>query len=69
MATMKTDMLASVASSMQDRAGASPGNTPPVPTSSLARRSEGWRRHESAAVIRLDRISADPNQPRTEFDP
>jgi ParB family chromosome partitioning protein len=24
---------------------------------------------ESAAVIRLDRIIADPNQPRTEFDP
>jgi ParB family transcriptional regulator, chromosome partitioning protein len=69
MATMKTDMLASVASSMQDRAGASPGNTPPAAASSLARRSEGWRRHESAAVIRLDRIIADPNQPRTEFDP
>jgi ParB family transcriptional regulator, chromosome partitioning protein len=69
MATMKTDMLASVASSMQDRAGASPGNTHPVAPSSLARRSEGWRRHESAAVIRLDRIIADSNQPRTEFDP
>jgi ParB family transcriptional regulator, chromosome partitioning protein len=69
MATMKTDMLASVASSMKDRAGASPGNTPPAPTSSLARRSEGWKRLESAAVIRLDRIIADPNQPRAEFDP
>ena len=69
MATIKTDMLASVASSMQDRAGVSPGNNPPVATSSLARRSEGWRRLEAAAVIRLDRIIADPNQPRTEFDP
>ena len=69
MATMKTDMLASVASSMQDRAGASPGNSPPVAASSLARRSEGWRRLESAAVIRIDRIIADPNQPRAEFDP
>jgi ParB family chromosome partitioning protein len=68
MATIKTDMLASVASSMQDRAGASPGNTPIGP-SSLARRSEGWRRLEAAAVIRLDRIVADPNQPRAEFDP
>jgi ParB family chromosome partitioning protein len=68
MATMKTDMLASVASSLQDRAGVSPGNTPGAP-SSLARRSEGWRRLESAAVIRLDRIIPDPNQPRAEFDP
>jgi ParB family chromosome partitioning protein len=67
MATMKTDMLASVASSLQDRSGASPGNTPGAP-SSIARRSEGWRRLESAAVIRLDRIIADPNQPRVEFD-
>jgi ParB family transcriptional regulator, chromosome partitioning protein len=84
MATMKADMLASVASSLQDRAGAPPGSTPgappgstpgaslgntPLASSSLARRSEGWRRLESAAVIRLDRIVADPNQPRVEFDP
>ena len=36
MATMKTDMLASVASSMKDRAGASPGNGHPASPSSLA---------------------------------
>ena len=67
MATTKTDMLANVASSMRDRPGVSPGSA--AAPSSLARRSEGWKRLEAAAVIRLDRIIADPNQPRTEFDP
>jgi ParB family transcriptional regulator, chromosome partitioning protein len=67
MATMKTDMLANVASSMQGRPVVSPGSA--AAPSSLARRSEGWKRLESAAVIRLDRIVADPNQPRKEFDP
>ncbi|HMB05719.1 MAG TPA: ParB/RepB/Spo0J family partition protein [Isosphaeraceae bacterium] len=67
MATMKTDMLANVASSMQGRPVVSPGSA--ATPSSLARRSEGWKRLESAAVIRLDRIVADPNQPRKEFDP
>src|SRR5512142_1047779 len=67
MATMKTDMLANVASSMQGRPVVSPGSA--AAPSSRARRSEGWRRLESAAVIRLDRIVADPNQPRKEFDP
>ena len=67
MATTKTDMLSNIASSMRERPGDSPGSA--AAPSSLARRSEGWKRLETAAVIRLDRIVADPNQPRTEFDP
>ena len=67
MATTKTDMLSNIASSMRERPGVSPGSA--AAPSSLARRSEGWKRLEAAAVIRLDRIVADPNQPRTEFDP
>ena len=67
MATTKTDMLSNVASSMRERPGVSPGSADAP--SSLARRSEGWKRLEAAAVIRLDRIVADPNQPRMEFDP
>jgi ParB family chromosome partitioning protein len=72
MATTKTDMLANIARSMQGRPDVSPGNRPDVSPgnpSSLSRRSQGYRRLESAAVIALDRIVADPNQPRTEFDP
>ena len=72
MATTKTDMLANIARSMQGRPDVSPGNRPDVSPgnpSSLSRRSQGYRRLESAAVIALDRIIPDPNQPRTEFDP
>src|SRR4051794_20848445 len=74
MATFKTDMLANIAGSMQGRApirgessarGAASG---PPEKSAIERQSEGRRRLDSAAVIRVDRIIPDPNQPRTEFD-
>src|SRR3954469_14709023 len=74
MATAKQDMLASVASSMRERPGVSPESAPgvspgsaPAP-SSLTRQREGCKRLEAAAVIRIDRIVADLNQPRSEFD-
>ena len=37
--------------------------------SSLERQTEGRRRLDTACVIRVDRIAADPHQPRTEFEP
>ena len=67
MATTKNDMLSNVASSMRERPGAFPRNA--EAPSSLARRSEGWKRLEAAAVIRLDRIVADPNRPRMGLIP
>jgi ParB family chromosome partitioning protein len=77
MAGIKADMLAHVDSSMRDRtAPAVHGETAPVvhgetapARSALERQSEGRRRLDSAAVIRVDRIIADPNQPRAEFAP
>ncbi len=77
MAGIKADMLAHVDSSLRDRTGpgfhgetapAVHGETAP-PRSALERQAEGRRRLDSAAVIRVDRIAADPLQPRTEFDP
>ena len=68
MAGIKADMLAHVDSSMRDRTNpAVHGETVPV-RSALERQSEGRRRLDSAAVIRVDRIVADPDQPRSEFD-
>jgi ParB family transcriptional regulator, chromosome partitioning protein len=70
MAKVKSELLAGVAASMQDRGnirGEYPAPTAPG-KSSLERQSDGRRRHDSACVIRVDRIVADPNQPRTEFD-
>jgi ParB family chromosome partitioning protein len=76
MASLKKDMLANIAGSMQDRSqgairGESPSPSPapePPGRSSITRQSEGRRRLESAALIRVDRIVADPKQPRVEFD-
>ena len=45
-----------------ERAGRSPAPVAPS-------RHEGCSRLRSAAEIEVDRITADPNQPRTEFDP
>jgi ParB family transcriptional regulator, chromosome partitioning protein len=70
MASLKTDMLANIADSMQDRPtihGESPAPAS-AGRSALERQSEGRRRFDAAAVICVDRIVPDPNQPRTEFD-
>ena len=67
MAGVKNELLANVAASMRDSVpvhGEPPGST----GSALARQHEGRRRLDSACVIKLDRIVADPAQPRTEFD-
>ena len=78
MAGVKSELLAGVAASMRDRdiRGESPppirGESPPpgaAARSTLDRQAEGRRRLDAACVIRVDRIAADPNQPRTEFDP
>jgi ParB family chromosome partitioning protein len=70
MAGVKSELLAGVASSMQDRnirrEYSAPGG---AGRPSLDRQAEGRRRLDSACVLRVDRIAADPNQPRTEFDP
>ena len=71
MASLKTDMLANIAGSMQDRPtirGESMESAP-AGRSAIERQSEGRKRLDNAAVIRVDRIIRDPNQPRTEFDP
>jgi ParB family transcriptional regulator, chromosome partitioning protein len=72
MASFKKDMVANIAGSMQDRSqgsirGESPGPETPA-KSSVVRQSEGRRRLDTAAVIRVDRIVRDPNQPRVEFE-
>ncbi|MFO0949733.1 MAG: ParB/RepB/Spo0J family partition protein [Isosphaeraceae bacterium] len=67
MAGIKSELLAGVAASMRDRENIRGESTAPRP--SLDRQAEGRRRLDSACVIRVDRIAADPNQPRTEFDP
>jgi ParB family chromosome partitioning protein len=71
MASLKRDMLANIAGSMQDRPTIRGESAPPPSPgrSAVERQSEGRKRHDSAAVIRVDRIVRDPNQPRTEFDP
>ena len=71
MASLKTDMFANIAGSMQDRPtirGESMESAP-AGRSAIERQSEGRKRLDNAAVIRVDRIIRDPNQPRTEFDP
>ena len=68
MASFKDGMRAHVASSMSDRfivnQTAAEGGSKPA----LQRQAEGRGRLEGACVLRLDRIEADPNQPRKEFD-
>ena len=69
MAGIKADMLAHVDSSMRDRTNPAVHGETVAVRSALERQSEGRRRLDSAAVIRVDRIVADPDQPRSEFDP
>lgn len=70
MAKARNDMLANIADSM----GARPaihGESAPAPAAarpSLERQSEGRRRLDSGALIRVDRIVPDPAQPRQEWD-
>ena len=52
------------------------GRTPPrlsgstvLPTAAQSARQQGLRRSQDAAVIEIDRIERDENQPREEFDP
>jgi ParB family chromosome partitioning protein len=68
MASFKEGMEAHVSASMTDRpdSGASRFTVKP---SGLQRLTEGRKRLDSGAVIRLDRIIPDPLQPRKEFDP
>jgi ParB family chromosome partitioning protein len=68
MASFNQGMRAHVAGSMNDRPV---HGEPPAPSgdrSALQRQGDGRKRLDSACVIRLDRIIADPGQPRTEFD-
>jgi ParB family chromosome partitioning protein len=67
MAGVKSELLAGVAASMRERQDIR-GESPAPARSSLERQSDGRRRLDAACVIRVDRIIADPNQPRTEFD-
>ncbi|HMB03890.1 MAG TPA: ParB/RepB/Spo0J family partition protein [Isosphaeraceae bacterium] len=70
MASLKTDMLANIADSMQDRPTIrGESMEAPAGRSAIERQSEGRKRLDNAAVIRVNRIIRDPNQPRTEFDP
>lgn len=73
MASFKDSMRTHVAGSMNDRvaAGAAPVNNDAAGQgrSALERQSDGRKRLDTAAVIRLDRIAPDPDQPRKEFDP
>jgi ParB family chromosome partitioning protein len=72
MASFKQDMRAHVAGSMNDRPapeGSSGDSRFTVNRSALERQGEGRKRLDAASMIRLDRIIADPLQPRTEFDP
>src|SRR4051812_21860629 len=70
MASVKKDLLANIVNTMRDRTpirGESGAQQPAV-RPSLERQGDGRRRLDSGAKIRVDRIVADPNQPRTEFD-
>ncbi len=63
MVRIRTDLLEGVAASMRDRP-----ETPSAGPSALEQKHAGRKRADNAAVIRLDRIDRDPNQPRAEFD-
>jgi ParB family chromosome partitioning protein len=67
MASFKDGMEAHVSASMTDRPDSAARFT--VKQSGLQRLTEGRKRLDSGAVIRLDRIIPDPLQPRKEFDP
>ena len=71
MASFNQSMRSQVAGSMNDRPapeGSSGDARFTVNRSALERQGEGRKRLDAASMIRLDRIIADPNQPRTEFD-
>jgi ParB family chromosome partitioning protein len=68
MASFKEGMRAMVAGSLTDRPVHGETAGPAPDRSSLQRQGEGRKRMEAACVLRLDRIVADPTQPRTEFD-
>lgn len=68
MASFKEGMLTHVAGSMRDRPVHGEPATQVGERSPLQRQGEGRKRLDSACVIRLDRIIADPDQPRTEID-
>lgn len=72
MASFNQSMRSQVAGSMNDRPapeGSSGDARFTVNRSTLERQGEGRKRLDAASLIRLDRIIADPHQPRTEFDP
>jgi ParB family chromosome partitioning protein len=72
MASFNQSMRSQVAGSMNDRPapeGSSGDARFTVNRSALERQGEGRKRLDAASLIRLDRIIADPQQPRTEFDP
>ena len=71
MASFNQGMRSQVAGSMNDRPapeGSSGDARFTVNRSALERQGEGRKRLDAASLIRLDRIVADPRQPRTEFD-
>ena len=55
--------------SLGGRPGAFPPGMSPAQASGRPARLEGVRGDRSASWIQVDRIEADPDQPRTEFDP
>jgi ParB family chromosome partitioning protein len=69
MASFKDDMRAHVEASTRDRSTVNQPAEQGGTRSALERQADGRRRLDAACVIRLDRISPDPNQPRKEFDP
>jgi ParB family chromosome partitioning protein len=68
MASFKEQMRSQVADSMRDRIPAEPPAGGAGGKSLLERQGEGRRRLDAGSLIRLDRISPDPAQPRKEFD-
>jgi len=64
MAKAREDWMGAVAGSMDDTVRVDV----PASASAAEQQREGRRRLETGALIRVDRIIRDPNQPRTEFD-
>jgi ParB family chromosome partitioning protein len=65
----ENDLLTRFGANLAESMGANRASRPAVPTEAKADRSDGTDRLRSAVEIEIDRIIADPNQPRTEFDP
>src|SRR5512135_2971752 len=64
MAKAREDWMQNVAGSMDDTVRVDV----PASASAAEKQREGRRRLETGALIRVDRITRDPNQPRTEDD-